>query len=132
MEFATLGIFMAALMCEDLLFNCYILCLHCFELNLIIFFFKTGLWGAREWNGDKVRDIGAVRLTFLFLLQWVRRPQKNGGDVKLSSFLVLLYRKTSRHCSAEGCILTQDWRKRNVGRCNDDVGNVITWVHFGS
>ena len=26
----------------------------------------------------------------------------------LSSFLVLLYRKTSRHCSAEGCILTQE------------------------
>ena len=27
--------------------------------------------------------------------------------------------------------MTQDWRKRNAGRCNDEVGNVITWVNFG-
>ncbi len=53
-------------------FHCYVLCLYCCELNLIIFFFKTGLWGAREGNGDKVRNIGAVGLVFLSFLQWVR------------------------------------------------------------
>jgi hypothetical protein len=57
-----------------------------FELSLILLYFKTGMCGAREWNGDKVRDIGAAWLVFLLFLLWVRRAAEREGDVIFFKF----------------------------------------------
>ena len=56
--------------------------------------------------------------------------QKKGKDAMMSGYHMRQYYGTFCHCSAEGCIMTQEWRKRNTGRCNDEVGNVIMWVHL--
>ncbi len=75
--------------------------------------------------------IGRITGTSCIVLRWYGGTQKKGKDAKMSGYHMWQYYLTFCHCSAEGCIMTQDWRTRNAGRCNDEVGNVMTWVHFG-
>ena len=74
--------------------------------------------------------IGRITDTSCHIYDGMGGTQKKGKDAMMSGYHMRQYYLTFCHVPAEGCIMTQDWRKRNAGRCNDEVGNVITWVHL--
>ncbi len=84
------------------------------------------MWLGPFWN---LKDHWHAHLVLIYY--GLGGMQQKGKDALMSGYHMQQYYLPFCCCStAEGCILTQDWRRRNAGWCHDEAGNVIMWVHL--